>query len=489
MYQRSHFGWAKHLDFMILDLLCVNAAFCIAFFIRFGFSRGIPYTQETYRSLLLVVCVIEILVSLLLSNLSGVLRRGPGQEFLRVFVLSAATLALTALYLFSVQSADVYSRLVVYYTAGLFLILDFAARLFYRPFVLKALRKRADSETGSRSVLILTDRAHAEEIAESVGNDYFEHFSLRGVVLTDPDGKTDRIAGVPVVSDLSGAADYICREWIDEVFVYLSEQSKESETFQSACREMGITIHTVLDLVNVDRSKQFIEELGNRTVLTTAYNYISPRQAFIKRAMDLFGGIVGSIAAVLIGIFIGPIIYFQSPGPIIFRQKRVGRNGRTFYVLKFRSMVLDAEGRKKDLVTENRISDGRMFKMEFDPRIIGNRILPDGTQKRGIGEFIRRTSLDEFPQFFNVLAGEMSLVGTRPPTLDEWEKYEYHHRARLAVKPGITGLWQVSGRSEITDFEEVVRLDTEYITNFSIGLDLKILLKTFVVLLKRKGAM
>ena len=130
-----------------------------------------------------------------------------------------------------------------------------------------------------------------------------------------------------------------------------------------------------------------------------------------------------------------------------------------------------------------------MFKMEFDPRVIGNRILTDGTKKSGIGEFIRRTSLDEFPQFFNVLAGEMSLVGTRPPTLDEWEKYEYHHRARLAVKPGITGLWQVSGRSEITDFEEVVRLDTEYITNFSIGLDLKILLKTVVVLLRRKGAM
>ena len=489
MYQRSHFGWTKHLDFMILDLLCLNVAFCVAFFIRFGLSRGIPYTNDTYRSLLLAMCAIEVISSLLLSNLSGVLRRGPSQEFLRVLVLSAVVLALTALYLFSAHNSDQYSRLLVYYTAGLFLILDFGARLIYKPFVLKTLKKRAETEAGGRSVLILTDKAHAEEIAGSVGNDIFEHFSLRGVVLTDPDGQTDSIAGVPVVSDLRGAADYICREWIDEVFIYLSEQSEETEAFQSACREMGITTHTVLDLVNVDKRKQFIEELGNRTVLTTAYNYISPGEAFVKRLMDLLGGIVGSVAAVLIGIIIGPIIYIQSPGPIIFRQKRVGRNGRTFYVLKFRSMVLDAENRKKDLVTENRISDGLMFKMEFDPRVIGNRILPDGTKKSGIGEFIRRTSLDEFPQFFNVLAGEMSLVGTRPPTLDEWAKYEYHHRARLAVKPGITGLWQVSGRSEITDFEEVVRLDTEYITNFSIGLDLKILLKTVVVLLKRKGAM
>ena len=127
---------------------------------------------------------------------------------------------------------------------------------------------------------------------------------------------------------------------------------------------------------------------------------------------------------------------------------------------------------------QNRVSDGRMFKMEADPRII-----------KGIGHFIRKTSLDEFPQFWNVLKGDMSLVGTRPPTVDEWEKYELHHRARLAIKPGITGMWQVSGRSEITDFEEVVKLDTEYIENWSIGLDLRLLLKTVLVVLKGSGSM
>ena len=138
---------------------------------------------------------------------------------------------------------------------------------------------------------------------------------------------------------------------------------------------------------------------------------------------------------------------------------------------------------------KNRVKDGMMFKLEWDPRIIGCKRLPDGTIKRGIGNRIRDWSLDEFPQFFNVLKGDMSLVGTRPPTVDEWEKYDLHHRARLATKPGITGMWQVSGRSNITDFEDVVKLDKKYIAEWSVGLDIKILLKTVLVVLRHDGAM
>ena len=158
-------------------------------------------------------------------------------------------------------------------------------------------------------------------------------------------------------------------------------------------------------------------------------------------------------------------------------------------MFKIRSMYMDADARKQELMKQNRVSSGMMFKLDFDPRIIGNEQLPDGTRKTGIGEFIRRTSIDELPQGFNVLLNQMSLVGTRPPTVDEWEKYELHHRARLATKPGITGMWQVSGRSEITDFEEITRLDTEYIENWSIGLDIRILIKTVGTVLAHRGAM
>jgi lipopolysaccharide/colanic/teichoic acid biosynthesis glycosyltransferase len=152
-------------------------------------------------------------------------------------------------------------------------------------------------------------------------------------------------------------------------------------------------------------------------------------------------------------------------------------------------MYLDAEERKEALMEQNKISDGMMFKMEEDPRVIGSRILPDGTYRKGVGNFLRDHSIDEFPQFFNVLKGDMSLVGTRPPTVDEWEKYQLHHRARLSIKPGITGMWQVSGRSNITDFEEVVRLDTEYINNWTLGLDFRILLRTVRIVLSREGSM
>ena len=194
--------------------------------------------------------------------------------------------------------------------------------------------------------------------------------------------------------------------------------------------------------------------------------------------MDICGGIVGLILTGIIAVVIGPIIYIKSPGPIFFTQVRVGKNGRKFKIYKFRSMYMDAEERKAELMAQNNIKDGMMFKMDDDPRII-----------KGIGHFIRKYSIDEFPQFWNVLKGDMSLVGTRPPTVDEWEKYEFHHRSRLAIKPGLTGLWQVSGRSDITDFEEVVKLDKTYIESWNIGQDIKTLFKTVGVVLVKEGAM
>ena len=293
-----------------------------------------------------------------------------------------------------------------------------------------------------------------------------------------------------MVADAATAVSYICHTWVDEVLIVISDNQPYPKKLIDQLIETGVTIHLNLAKAsNTSGKKQFVEEIGPYTVLTTTMNYASERQLLIKRVMDIAGGLVGCLLTGIIFIFVAPAIYISSPGPIFFAQERVGKNGKKFKMYKFRSMYMDAEARKAELMKENKLGDGKMFKMDFDPRVIGNRILPDGTKKTGIGDFIRRTSLDEFPQFFNVLKGDMSIVGTRPPLVSETELYELHHYARLSIKPGITGLWQVSGRSDITDFEEVVRLDREYIDNWNVGMDIKILLKTIAVVLKKDGSM
>ena len=186
---------------------------------------------------------------------------------------------------------------------------------------------------------------------------------------------------------------------------------------------------------------------------------------FIKRAFDILVSALGCLVLLPFWLIIIALMKLTMPGPVFFKQERVGRSFESFDVLKFRSMKVDREAE-------------RSFNIMKD----SERITP-------LGKFLRRSKLDETPQLLNVLKGDMSLVGTRPPTLDEWVKYDLHHRARLAIKPGITGMWQVSGRSEITDFEEVVRLDTDYIQNWDLGLDFKILFKTVANVLTGKGAM
>lgn len=217
-------------------------------------------------------------------------------------------------------------------------------------------------------------------------------------------------------------------------------------------------------------------KIGTIETLTCSLNHIHYRSLLFKRLCDIVFSLIGLVLTGLVAIIIYPIVQMQSRGPLIFKQKRVGKNGKVFEIYKFRSMYLDAEERKKELMAQNELTSDLMFKMDNDPRIFP------------FGQKMRNWSLDELPQFINVLKGDMSLIGTRPPTLNEYEKYELHHFKRLAMKPGITGMWQVSGRSNITDFEEVVVLDLSYIKNWSVWLDIKIFFKTIKVVLVKEGS-
>ena len=195
--------------------------------------------------------------------------------------------------------------------------------------------------------------------------------------------------------------------------VIITDKTVSKETIER-CMEMGLTVH--LNLAQISEKtggRQSVKKIGDYTVLTSSLNVMSLKQAFLKRMIDLIAGFFGCIATGIIFIFIAPIIYISSLGPIFFARERIGQNGKTFKMYKFRSMYMDAEERKTELMKENKMSSNLMFKLDFDPRIIGNRILPDGTKKTGIGQFIRSTSLDEFPQFFNIFLGQMSLVGRK----------------------------------------------------------------------------
>ena len=417
--------------------------------------------------------------------MKSVLKREYYEDFKVTFKHSVIVGVLAVLYLFLIQEGHVFSRLTLILTISLYIGITYSARELWK----KLLRKQME-DGGERKLLIITSEAVAEQVVLSMQENNYARFTLAGVAVIDADWTGRDIHGVPVVANKENAAMYVCQEWIDEVLIAISDSLPYPSELIEQLSETGVTIHLNLGkITNVPGKKQFVEKVGNYTVLTTSINFASTQQLMLKRLMDIAGGLVGCILTGIICIFVGPAIYIASPGPIFFTQERVGRNGKKFKMYKFRSMYMDAEERKAALMKDNKLGDGKMFKLDFDPRVIGNKILPDGTHKTGIGDFIRRTSLDEFPQFFNVLRGDMSIIGTRPPLISETNLYELHHRARLAIKPGITGLWQVSGRSDITDFEEVVKLDKEYIENWNIEMDIKILLKTILVVFKEDGSM
>lgn len=483
MYKRKAQGWMKHADFIMLDMVCLQLAFMAAYMVRMG--AGNPYADENYFSIGVVLLLADAVISIMFASFKNVLKRDMYKEIMMTFRHICLIEVIVIAYLFTLRRSAEYSRIVIYLLAILYVPLGYGARILWKRY----LKSKLTAE-GKNSLLVATTEAMAEEVVANISINNYERFRIAGIVLLDSDRRGQEIGGIPVVADAGSAVEYVCGRWVDEVLVMQPAVYSYPEELINQFLEMGIVVHTgIFKTSEHSTRKQFVERLGNYTVVTKSMNYSTLWQQFIKRVLDIVGGLVGTVLTCVLFVFLAPAIYISSPGSIFFSQERVGKNGRRFKMYKFRSMYPDAEERKRELLEKNQCSDGRMFKIEGDPRIIGSRILPDGRVKKGIGNYMRNLSLDEFPQFFNVLKGDMSLVGTRPPTVDEWNRYEAHHRARLAVKPGITGLWQVSGRSQITDFEDVVRLDTKYIAEWSMGMDVVILLKTIQVVVERSGAM
>lgn len=469
MYQKERQNRIKHLNFFIVDVIGMQIAYVIAYMIRHGLNN--PYEFSVYRTIGIFYAMIGICSLLFMDGYKNVLKRGYLTEINQVIIFVTSINLATSALLFMEKNLREFSRLVFIQTWIISILLLYLIRIVLKHIVKTNLRIIQDK----RSVLLITSKYLVNQtIAKMLDCDYAD-FKITGIILMDDDMQGKKIRHIPIVGGLKDALDYVKSNVVDEVFINLPKEIELSEYYINKIIEMGITVHfNVMKLSDVN-GNSIVEKFAGYTVITSSLKTATSKELFGKRVLDICGGIVGVILTGMVTLFVAPIILIQSPGPIFFSQERIGKNGRKFRIYKFRSMFVDAEAKKAELQERNEMQ-GLMFKMKDDPRIFP------------FGNFMRKYSIDELPQLYNVLRGEMSLVGTRPPTVDEYDQYEHHHRKRLATKPGLTGMWQVSGRSSITNFEDVVALDTKYIKNWSLFLDVKILFKTVGVVLGKKGA-
>lgn len=469
MYLKKDSSFMKHLDFLVLDILALEFSFWLAYLIC-G-RAGNAYMEQQYLLIGGILLLIQILVGFFCQNYKDILRRGYLVELKNVFAQNTAVMAAMFTFMFVTKLQFVYSRSVFMQMWLYGIFMTYGERLIRKYIV----RNRLRSSENRIQLLVVCSYQLTNSCIRKLQENKYQSYKIAGIVIFDRQMRGSVIGGVPVVADRNGIFEYTRKHVIDEVFIDIRECDEVKKNLTEHFLEMGVPVHLNHNWNQTELPNAYVESLGSCSVLTTSIKTASPYELFLKRLMDITGGLAGVLLTVILYIIFAPIIFIQSPGPVFFSQERVGKNGRKFRMYKFRSMYMDAEERKKELMEQNKMS-GLMFKIDNDPRIIP------------IGRFIRKYSIDEFPQFWNVLKGDMSLVGTRPPTVDEFEQYDPHHKVRLSIKPGITGLWQVSGRSDITDFEEVVRLDHQYIREWNLGLDVKIIWKTVRNVVVSKGA-
>lgn len=488
---------SRRLGTFISNVIAIIAAFLIAYTFRFGWEPDDTFRNVNDALVLsyLIFCYVAVFLFYRGSKVSG--RRGILRLVKECFLNTLFVAGLFASIVYMAHISDSIPRLFF----GYFFSLYFAISVVITGIIHTVIR--SIQAHNKRQTVIFTDRKDREKLIKNLLRDGADDFEVIAVVTLDNKDKStfyhvtktsptvlSKAANAGLVTvdpdvfnyefekDNTDAMTFLKRHNVDLAIISVDHMDRERmEKIIDVVGEMGIDSMVTLDSFAMETFDSKMEDFGTLEVVRFAPRIFSEFELFVKRCMDILGGLVGCILTIIIGIFVAPAIFIEDGGPVIFKQKRVGKNGKYFYMYKFRSMYRDAEERRQKLIKEGgNEMDGAMFKMKNDPRITK------------VGKFIRKTSLDEFPQFFNVLKGDMSLVGTRPPMIDEYNQYSRHHKRRLSLKPGITGLWQTSGRSEITDFEEVVRLDCYYIDHWSILFDIKILLMTVVAVFTGKGS-
>lgn len=451
---------------VIIDVVCVLVAYLIAFHLRY---KGTYRMTQTDYLICLFLVVLSLFFSFILDWNHFIFKRGYFDEFLAVVKYIAIMVIALGFMVFLFRWGEFFSRLVFGAFAVINGLLTYVAHILFKKYLWTVYRKSANSD----KVVVITYKKYVSRILEGIKSEGEWSYEVIGLALLDEDINEAEIDGIPVVASGADYKEMLAGQVMDAAFLYAPKMDDEDkDAIVELLETMGVACYYSLG------NKMNIQNVGTfagHTVMIYQNTYVDYRRRLIKRLMDILGAIVGMIILIVAYPFVAIAIKLDSKGPVIFKQQRIGRNGRRFNMYKFRSMYIDAEERKAELMKKNEM-DGLMFKMENDPRVTK------------VGKFLRKTSIDELPQFINVLMGDMSLVGTRPPTVEEFEQYSAHYRRRLSITPGLTGMWQVSGRSDIKDFDKVVELDLEYIDNWSLILDMKILIQTVKVVFKREGS-
>ena len=447
------------------------------------FNKLIDYTPFDWVQAICLLLFAFVLTFLCFDQNENIVTRTRGEEYILALKFNIVLCVINSTCMVLAKASLLSSRYFAVAVPLVNALLMPCAHGLLKRLLLKLQRRR-----GSESLVgFVTTGDRAQALIEELQKDWSRRVIGIALLEATPDIVGTKVCGVEVKATFDDFMAWLRREALDEVYVDVPMDSGESFLpYLEEMESMGLTVHFRLPLLDrieelccdetsAARLNRTLGRCAGGNIVTMSTIELKLRDRIAKRVMDIAGAVVGCIISVPIIAIVAIPLKLESPGPLFFKQKRVGLNGRYFYIHKLRSMYMDAEERKKELMAKNEMS-GFMFKMEDDPRVTK------------VGKFIRKTSIDELPQFFDVLRGDMSLVGTRPPTVDEYKQYESHHKRRLSMKPGITGLWQVSGRSNIEDFEEVVKLDVTYIDNWSIWEDVKILFKTVYVVFAGRGA-
>ena len=409
MYSKASSTWLKHWDFILIDLVMFQVAYVISYVMRIGLEN--PYKIQIYLNIAIIICLADICSAFFTEPYHGIMRRGYYLEFKSTLRHVVLVCVIETCYLFLSKRAGAFSRLSFLWFVVAAVILVYLGRILWKLYLIKHKRLFYDK----LKMLLVTTKSESDNVLERVLLNSFNEFEITGISYVDADPQEgETLRGIPIVCRAEEIPEYIQTRWIDSVFIGVDDKTMVPNGLTETCLDMGLTVHDSLEGREERTSNQYINRMGGYMVLTSSVRVASSWQVLLKRLMDICGGLVGLFLTGILTIFIGPAIYIASPGPIFFSQIRVGKNGKRFKIYKFRSMYLDAEKRKKDLMDKNEMN-GLMFKMEADPRIIGSG--PDGT-RHGLGWFIRKTSLDEFPQFWNVLKGDSGIIGTTKKNLD-----------------------------------------------------------------------